>query len=68
MIKSRMGTVTIDGTESEILAETMGILDAVFQMLKETYGEKHALRRVESLGSLYVRRKMEVNNIRRIIN
>lgn len=66
MIKSKMGTVTIDGTEPEILAETMGILDAVFQMLKETHGEEYALRRVESLGSLYVMRKTDVNNNGRI--
>lgn len=54
MIKSEDGLVVIEGTEPQILAETMGVLDAVYQMLLQNHDEDHAKRRIESLGTLYV--------------
>lgn len=55
MIKSESGTVVIDGTEPEILAETMGVLDAVYQMLVQNHGEDQARARIESIGTLYIK-------------
>ena len=57
MIVSKEGKVTIDGTEPMILAETMGILDAVYQVLAENHGEDFARSRIESLGRLYLMRE-----------
>lgn len=57
MIKSKEGIVTVEGTEPEILAEIMGILDAVYQMLLESHSEDHAKARIESLGHLYLMRE-----------
>ena len=57
MIISKKGMVNMEGTEPMIMAETMGILDAVYKMLVENHGEDFARARIESLGALYIMRE-----------
>ncbi len=57
MITSKDGTVTIEGTEPQLLAETMGILEAIYQMLKANHDDDFARSRVESLGRILIMRQ-----------
>ena len=59
MISMELGIVTIEGQETELLAETMMILDSIYRMLKENHGEEYARAKIESLGRLYVEHRDE---------
>ena len=59
MISMEHGIVTIEGQETELLAETMMILDSIYQMLKKNHGEEYAKAKIESLGRLYVENREE---------
>lgn len=67
MIISKEGAVTIEGGEALILAETMGVLDAVYQMLRKNHDEEYAKARIESLGGLYIKH-LEEKEKQRIVS
>ena len=59
MISMEHGIVTIEGQETELLAETMMILDSIYRMLRKNHGEEYAKAKIESLGRLYVDNREE---------
>ena len=54
MIIAEKGRYTFDGSEEEVLAETMCILGILYSMLADNHGEDYAREKVSPMSELAV--------------
>ena len=54
MITTDKGLTKLDGTETEVMADTMCILGAIYRMLADSHDEEYAKKSVAALGEMAV--------------